>query len=262
MRSLAAAAFALALPFTAVAVEGDFHWTGSLSPGQTLEIKGVNGGIRAELATGPTIEVSGRKTANRSDPNSVRVDVVPHAGGVTICTVYPDTGSGEHNECRPGNGGHMNTRNNDVSVEYTVRLPAGIRFAAKTVNGGITGTGLRSDVNAATVNGKLKIETSGLASGKTVNGSIEAAIGNANWTNPIEFTTVNGSIEISLPTGVSADVQASTVTGHISTDFPLTVSGRFGPKNMNGKIGNGGPALKLSTVNGGIELKRGGSQAL
>ena len=262
MRSLAVAVLALSLPFTAAAVEGDFHWTGNLAPGQTLEIKGVNGGIRAELASGSTIEVSGRKTANRSDPNSVRVEVVPYAGGVTICSVYPDTGSGERNECRPGNGGHMNTRNNDVNVEYTVRLPAGVHLVARTVNGGVTATGLRSDLDAATVNGKLKLETSGLATGKTVNGSIEASMGNANWTSPIEFSTVNGGIEISLPAGISADVQASTVTGHIATDFPLTVSGRFGPKHMNGRIGNGGPALKLSTVNGGIELKRGGGQAL
>jgi DUF4097 and DUF4098 domain-containing protein YvlB len=51
-------------------------------------------------------------------------------------------------------------------------------------------------------------------------------------------------------------VHASTVNGGISTDFPLTVQGRFGPKRLNGRIGDGGRTLSLTTVNGEIELRR------
>ena len=83
MRQFAVLAIATALPFAAFA-QSDFNWSGSLSPGQTLEIKGINGSIRAELAPGNVIEVSARKTAHRSDPSSVRIEVVPSADGVTI----------------------------------------------------------------------------------------------------------------------------------------------------------------------------------
>jgi Putative adhesin len=261
MRHPGVAALTLLLPFAAYAVEADFHWTGTLPPGQALEIKGVNGSIRAELANGATIEVSARKTANHSDPSSVRVEVVPFSGGVTICSVYPDGDSNHPNVCAPGNEGRISSRDHDVNVEYTVRVPAGIRFVPKTVNGSITATGLRSDIEASTVNGKVKLDTSGIAQATTVNGSIDASLGTV-MSNPLKFSTVNGSIHLAVPSATSADVDASTVTGSIATEFPLTVSGRFGPKNIKGRIGNGGPSLRLSTVNGAIELSQGGGRVL
>lgn len=247
---MAVAAFA-ALPM--LAVEGDFRWNGTLNPGQTLEIKGVNGGIRAEYATGTQIQVDARKTARRSDINSVKVEVVPHAGGVTICSVYPDAGD-RPNECRPGSEGRMNTRDNDVKVDFTIRVPRGVRLVAKTVNGEVIATALQSEIDANTVNGKIQVATTELARASTVNGSIEAKMGAATWTGELKFSSVNGSVDLTLPTNLNADVKASTVNGGISTDFPLTVSGKFGPKSITGRIGSGGQALKISTVNGGIDL--------
>lgn len=248
---LMAAAMFAALPL--LAAEGDFHWSGALNPGQTIEIKGVNGGIRAEYASGTQIQVDARKTARRSDVNSVKVEVVPHAGGVTICSVYPDDGS-RPNECRPGDAGRMSNRDNDVKVDFTVRVPRGVKLVAKTVNGEVVAAGLQSEVEARTVNGKIQVATTDLARASTVNGSIEARLGAASWTGELNFSTVNGSVDLTMPPGVNADIKASTVNGGISTDFPLTVSGKFGPKSISGRIGNGGQPLKISTVNGGIDL--------
>jgi len=256
MRHVTLIVVAAALPWTAFGFQADFNWSGTLSPGQTLEIKGVNGSIRAELAAGNIIEVSARKTANRSDPSSVRIEVVPSADGVTICSVYPSDGS-TPNECNAGRGNHSSTRDNDVKVDYTVKVPAGIRFAPKTVNGGVTATALRSDIDASSVNGNVKVGTTGLAHATTVNGTIEATMGTAAWTGTLDFTTVNGSIDLTLPPGTGADIRATTVSGDLASDFPLTVNGRFGGRNMTGRIGAGGHDLKLTTVNGAITLHQG-----
>lgn len=245
----------------ALAVEGDFSWAGRLKPGQTLEIKGVNGGIRAEFAPGQEVQVTARKSAWRSDPSSVRVEAVPWDGGVTICSVYPGD-HGRPNECKPGEGGRMQTRDNDTKVEYTIRLPKGVRLLAKTVNGTITATSLQSDVNAHTVNGKITLSTTGIASAHTVNGGIEASMGNSSWSDQLEFTTVNGGIDLTVPAGTNAEVHAATVNGGLTTDFPLTVSGRWGPKSLNGRIGSGGRQLKLTTVNGGIHLRSSSGRAI
>ena len=35
----------------------------------------------------------------------------------------------------------MNVRDNDVTVTFTVHVPAGVRFAGRTVNGGDHGRG-------------------------------------------------------------------------------------------------------------------------
>lgn len=255
MRQFAMLAVAAVLPWTAFA-QADFNWSGTLNPGQTLEIKGVNGSIRAEFAAGNMIEVSARKTANRSDPASVRIEVVPSANGITICSVYPSDG-GQANYCEGGRGGRSDNRDNDVSVDYTVKLPAGVRFAPKTVNGSVTALGLRSDVNGTSVNGNVKIRTTGLASAKSVNGSIEAAMGVASWSGSLDFKTVNGSIDLTLPPGASADVHATTMSGNFRSDFPVTMNGRLEERKVEGRIGAGGRELNLTTVNGAITVHQG-----
>ena len=235
----------------------DFRWSGAVAPGKILEIKGVNGGIEAGPASGGEVEVTARKTGRRSDPSAVEIKVVEHGGGVTICAVYPNSSDQEPNECRPGSGGRMNTRNNDVNVEFTVRVPEGVRFVGRTVNGSVVAEGLTADAEVYSVNGGVTVTSSGLARAQTVNGSITAAMGRADWSGPLELKTVNGTITVELPASTSARVEATTVNGGIDTDFPLTVTGRFGPRHVTGTIGSGGRDLTLETVNGAIRIRRG-----
>ena len=234
---------------------GDFEWRGRIAAGQAIEIKGVNGGIVAEPSTGTQVEVRATKQARKSDPDEVRIEVIEHADGVTICAMYPTPrGQKEPNACQPGEGGRMNTHNNDVQVEYIVRVPAGVRFIGRTVNGSIEARGLRSDTEAHTVNGSVGISTRGVARATTVNGSIDAKMG-AVLREPLEFETVNGGITLVVPAGSGAELRATTVNGDITTDFPLTVRGKFSHRRVSGTIGRGGPQLMMSTVNGDIRLR-------
>src|SRR5579864_9508889 len=87
-RTFAAAAAVLFTTSLAASAQ-DFRWHGSIAQGASIEIKGVNGDIVADPAVSGEVEVTAEKHARRSDPASVRIEVVPHAGGVTICAVYP-----------------------------------------------------------------------------------------------------------------------------------------------------------------------------
>jgi hypothetical protein len=246
------------LPAAARAETEEFRWQGRVPSGKTLEIKGVNGGIRAEAAGGDEVDVVARKSGRRSDPGDVEIKVVEHGEGVTICAVYPNSVGDGPNECRPGRGGRMNTRNNDVEVQFTVKLPAGLRFVGKTVNGSVDAQGLGGDAVAHTVNGDVEVSTAGNVQAETVNGSIKAELGRADWTGPVQFKTVNGSVTLSLPANTGAEVRASTVNGSIETDFPLTLhKGRFTGRRLSGTLGAGGRELQIETVNGSIELRQG-----
>src|SRR3954467_10486744 len=141
--SIAAAAALLLSP--AAALAQDFRWHGAIAQGKSIEIKGVNGDIRAEPSGSNDVEVVAVKRASRDNPESVRIEVVPHAGGVTICAVYPSRDGQRPNECAPGEGGRMNVQNNDVSVRFTVRVPAGVALVGKTVNGEIEANRLNGD---------------------------------------------------------------------------------------------------------------------
>jgi hypothetical protein len=234
----------------------DFEWSGRLASGRTLEVEGVNGAIHATAAAGAEVVVHALKHAKHSDPDRVTVEVLEHADGVTLCVRYPDTW-GHHNTCAPHGRSHMDTHDNDVEVDFDVKLPAGVSLVARTVNGEVEATGLGADVEAHTVNGSITLETRGRGEANTVNGSIEARLGALGVKAPLEFTTVNGGITLELPADVGAEVSAKCVNGGIQSDFPVLVHKRgFVGQSLSGTLGHGGPHLQLSTVNGAIELKK------
>jgi len=246
-------ALGLALVGAGTSSAEDFAWRGRVGAGQTLEIRGVNGGITAE-ASGGEVEVTAVKSGRNSDPAGVEVKVVEHGGGVTICAVYPSRG-GRRNTCEPG-GGQNNTSNNDVQVEFTVKVPAGVKLGAHTVNGAVRVTDVEGDVEAETVNGNVEVSSGGLVKAETVNGSIDAKFGRADWTGTLDFETVNGSLTLGLPSDLSADVDAEVLNGRITSDFGVGGDVRQTKRTLRGTIGSGGRGLHLETVNGSITLRK------
>jgi hypothetical protein len=240
---------------SAPAAAQDFRWQGAIPQGQSIEIKGVNGDIVAGPAGGNQVEVVAEKRARRDDPASVQIKVVPHGGGVTICAVYPTREGSKPNECQPGDGGRMNVQNNDVTVKFTVHVPAGVQLVGKTVNGGIDATRLNGDVALSTVNGSVTFSTTGMGHATTVNGSIRGEMGRAEWNDRLEMSTVNGSITLTFPASLNTDVRASTVNGDINTDFAVSAN-RLSRRRVEGTIGGGGRMLSLESVNGSITLKK------
>jgi DUF4097 and DUF4098 domain-containing protein YvlB len=256
MRTLVTAAV-LSLAAFATATAQDFNWHGRIAQGKRLEVKGVNGDVRAVLASGTEAVVNARKHARHSDPDDVKIEVVESEEGITICAVYPTPPRAhQENSCEAGDHWRSSTDNNDVVVDFEVQVPAGIEFKGQTVNGEMSAEGLKGDVKASTVNGSVRVSTTGLAEASTVNGSVYAEMGRANWTDELEFSTVNGGITLILPGKLDTEIRASTVNGDIETDYPLMVTGKFGPRRLRGTIGAGGRTLNLSTVNGEIRLKK------
>ena len=233
----------------------DFNWRGQIASGQTLEVRGVNGEINATVSGSGDAEVRAVKSANRSDPSLVHVDVVPHAGGILVCAVYPSSPGREPNTCDPGPKNRSNTNNNDTVVRFDVRVPAGVRFIGKTVNGDVTAESLNGDAEAHSVNGSVKVSTTGGAIANTVNGSVDVAMGRADFPEGAKFSTVNGGITLRVPSYLNAHLRASVQNGSIESDFPITVTGTVSRQKVEGTIGSGGQELQVSTVNGSIRLK-------
>lgn len=238
----------------AASADNEFQWTGQIAEGEQIEIKGVNGGVRAMAAAGSLVEVSATKRGERNDPSRVIVEVVEHGDGVTICAVYPAPPGEPENECLPGDAGRANVGDNDVIVEFLVMLPANVDFVGRTVNGRVEATDVESDVSARTINGEVVISTSRHADASTVNGRVSVSLGLPNWERDLEHSAVNGTVTIELPSDTNARVRASTVNGSVRSDFPLASTS---PRSAQGTIGNGGPLLTMSTVNGDINLNRG-----
>lgn len=234
----------------------EFRWTGRIAPGATLEIKGINGRITAGASAGREIELVALKRGRRHDPKLVEIEFVEHEGGLTICAVYPSSGD-RKNECKPGKTGRMSVRNNDVNVEFTLKVPAGVSFVARTVNGSVHADGLGGDVAGYTVNGSVQLDAQGRAQAETVNGSIRATLGKVDWKDPVAFRTVNGSVRVSLPASANAAVRVETVNGGIESEFAMSGVTKT-RRSLSGTIGSGGRELSIKTVNGSVALRRAG----
>ncbi|HEX5818238.1 MAG TPA: DUF4097 family beta strand repeat-containing protein [Gemmatimonadales bacterium] len=234
-----------------------FDWKGRLGAGKTLEIRGINGDIRVTAARGDEAVVRATKSARKGDVSRVQIKVEEHADGVTICTIYPGSSSDSCTDSGKRRKNHSSDDdNNDVVVDFTVEVPANVRFEGGTVNGGIDAQGLRADATVSTVNGGIVLATTGVGSATTVNGSVRLRIGSASWDGQLDARTVNGSVTVEMPAPTDLEVEAATLNGSISSDFPLTLQGKMSPQKLRGTIGKGGRQLHLETVNGDVSLRK------
>jgi hypothetical protein len=258
------------------ASQEDFRWAGRVARGQTIEIRGIVGDVRAEAASGDQVEVVGRRGGD--DADRVRIEVVESDEGVIVCAIYPTrqggrSGSDERENGRrrspddacsdnDGEGGEIDAE--DARIDFTVRVPAGVKFASRTVAGDVNVTGLRSAVDVATVSGDVEVSTTGTARASTVSGDVTATFGETDGEG-MEFASVSGDVILRLAGNVGAEVSAHTLSGEIDSDFDLRVRGEEEDDGgfhieigsaASGTIGRGGPELSVNTVSGNIRLER------
>ena len=235
----------------------DFHWQGNLKAGQTLEVVNTNGEIGASRASGDVARAEGRRGGSDED-HELFIEVVEYSDDVTICVVYARDRApgrchrGGVSSSESGNGWHGRR----AKINFDVQVPRGVRLNVLTTNGRVHCLNLDSVVQATTTNGDVEVSTSEWASAKTTNGGVRVSMGNAKWSGELELMTTNGSVDVTLPASAEFQVHAATTNGSISSDFPITVQGSFGLKNLSGTVGGGGRELKVATTNGGIELKK------
>jgi hypothetical protein len=262
-----------------------FVWSARIGDGGTLTIKNIVGGISITEASGDRVEVRAeKKMRGRGDPGDIAFDVQETSSGATICTVY-------RGESACDEGGFNNTR---FSVRYTVAMPRGLRLRASTGNGDLsvekagaevelrtgnggvhigqtegrvvasTGNGdlevegARGPVRASTGNGRIFVSTSaGPVSANTGNGDIDVRMQSLSAGGDMEFRSGSGAVRVTLPADFNGDVDASTGSGDLHTDFAIRLIGRLDPQHMRGTIGTGGRMLRLSTGNGRLEIRKG-----
>lgn len=259
----AALAAAAAAP-AADAQAQDFRWSGRIAQGQTVRVQGISGGVRAEHTSGDRVEVVARRSGR--DAARVEVRAVETGGGVTLCAVYPGSSTSDgpcrSSEPRSAEGRHDRF---DAQVEFTVRVPTGVRLDVGVVSGDVHAVGLRSPVEASTVSGDIRIATSSTARANTVSGDIDATFG-ATDGRGMSFNAVSGRITLRLAGDAGARVSANTLSGEITSDFELErgprsdrrgggVNVRVG-RTARGVIGRGGPELGINTVSGDIRIVR------
>ncbi len=241
-------------PQTRQELTEEFHQTYPLNATGRVSIENINGGVRISVWDQNVVKVDAVKRAYKKERlDEAKVDVSTTADSVRIRTEYPDRNqSFSDNESR--------RYNNPAEVEYTLTIPRKARIdSADLVNGSLEIEGAEGDVKAACVNGNVKARgLTGDVKLSTVNGGVEATITRLEESKSTSLNSVNGSIVLTIPSDSNAQVKASTIHGSITNDFGLQVNdGEYVGHDLSGQIGNGGPRIRLSNVNGSIAIKRG-----
>jgi DUF4097 and DUF4098 domain-containing protein YvlB len=241
-------------PQTGQELTEEFHQTYPLNATGRVSIENINGGVRISVWDQNEVKVDAVKRAyKRERLDEAKVDVSTTADSVRIKTEYPDRN-------QSFSDGEPRRYNNPATVEYSLTIPRKARIdSADLVNGSLEIEGAEGDVKAACVNGQVRARgLTGDVKLSTVNGGVEATITRLDESKSTTLNSVNGSIVLTIPSDSNAQVKASTIHGAITNDFGLRVNdGDYVGHDLSGQIGNGGPRIRLSNVNGSIAIKRG-----
>jgi hypothetical protein len=150
----------------------------------------------------------------------------------------------------------------EVEIDYVLKVPAAISLAVTTVNGKIVTRGIDGDIKATTINGPIEVEAGGTKelTASTINGRVRA-----KFTRDFQgarFKTINGGVTATLPATASFAVNLSQVNGDFEASFPLSIHSNPGSRRVSGDVNGGNHELKITTVNGDVELAQLGPSGL
>jgi DUF4097 and DUF4098 domain-containing protein YvlB len=159
------------------------------------------------------------------------------------------------------------------SGDVMISVPADTSLTARSLNGDIDAEGLRGEFDLQSNNGHITLtNVSGSVLANSLNGPIKVSMEKVDAAKPLSFSTLNGSIEVTLPADWKANVKLNTNHGEIWTDFDFklggggaitqqnsSADGRFRvtvDRNISGTVNGGGPEATFHTFNGRIYIKR------
>jgi DUF4097 and DUF4098 domain-containing protein YvlB len=227
----------------------EFHQTYALSPDGRIELDNINGDVRISSWDQNQVKVDAVKYADSKERlDEAKIEIESGKDYLSIRTKYPS-----HD-----NTWNWGSHNNPASVEYTLTVPRTASLdEIKLINGSLNVTGVSGEVRASCINGRLEAhDLAGEARLSTINGKLDARFDQLAG-HSVELSSVNGSVDLTIPSDSQAEVEANTVSGGIDNDFGLHVNGhRFVGRDLHGELGNGKTHIKLSNVNGRLQIHR------
>src|SRR5262245_14728030 len=122
---------------------------------------------------------------------------------------------------QPGGFG-VEERDNEMSVSsafnreinLTVEVPTRTKLKVSIVNGGITVDGVDSEIEINTVDGAIMLtNVGGSIVAHAVDGNITATVARVAPQAPMAFTSLNGDIDVTLPSAVKAKLRLRSDQG-------------------------------------------------
>jgi DUF4097 and DUF4098 domain-containing protein YvlB len=229
------------------ALTEEFHQTYAITAGGRVELDNINGDVHISSWDRNEVKVDAVKYADTKERlDEAKIEIDSRNDSLSIRTKYAD-----HDHTW-----NWGSHNNPAGVEYTLTVPRTVRLdEIKLINGALDVSGVGGEVNASLINGRLEAHNlAGRARLSTINGRLDARFDELAGRS-VELNSVNGSVELTIPSDSKAELEASTVSGGISNDFGLHVNNhQYVGHDLRGELGTGGTHIKLENVNGRIAI--------
>jgi hypothetical protein len=219
-----------------------------------------NGSITVKTYDGKEVIVEGGDGRSRNRPRGMdgmkRIDV-PERGLVVeeqnnTITIQDNTPGGTH---------------------ITVTVPPDTSLKLSSHNGSISVEGVHGEIDADCHNGGIKlVNVSGTVLADARNGGINVTMDRVDTAKPSAFSSVNGTIDVTLPADLKANLKMRSSQGSIYSDFDMNVTtGRATTQKNNtsdGKfrldfdrtilatVNGGGAEMTFTTVNGSVLIRK------
>lgn len=235
-------------------VTQNFDQTYPLSANGRISLENINGFVHVATWDRAEVKVSAVKRAYRQerlDEVQIKIDANPES--IRIKSEYPRRNQAFRSDER--------RIDNPAVVDYTLTIPRGARVdSIEAINGNVELDALAGDIRASAINGTMKaVNLTGDVRLSTINGALNASFASVGDAKSIALNSVNGPVVVVLPSDTQAQLKADTVHGSISNDFGVPVqNGKYFGHNLSALLGNGGARVRISNVNGPIQIGRAG----
>ena len=227
----------------------------------------VNGSITVHIHTGKEVivEVGGGSTPKtETAPNGMR-QIMGGSSGMNV--------EEEGNVIRVTTS--ASSRNSDLRIW----VPGKASLNLRSVNGrGINVESVEGDIDVDSVNGGVNLkDVSGTVVAHALNGKLVVSLKKVTPDKPMSFSTLNGTVDVTLPASIAANLKISNHWGKVYTDFEMALTSetdvkkeqgsegrpRFRvqvDKTMTGKVNGGGPEITFRSMNGTIYIRKEGAR--
>ena len=163
------------------------------------------------------------------------------------------------------------------AVDIVIQVPFKTSLKLGCMNDGdVIVEKVEGEIEASNLNGGVTLtNVSGVVVAHSLNGEVLTQMEKVTPDKPMSFSTLNGDIDVTLPSDLKAKVKLETQNGEIYSDFEIgfdktprqpTVEdgrkegGRYRivfDKGVVGTINGGGPEIRFRTLNGNIHVRKG-----
>jgi len=223
----------------------------------SITVRGTN---RKDVLVTPRPDTDTDRRSRRSDPDATGLRRIPQTAGFRITE--------ESNRVK------VSSDNPNRSIAFEIEAPARTNLTLSTVNGGeILVENVEGELTVSNINGGITMNgVAGSVMAGTTNGNVRATLTRVAAQKEMAFTSLNGTVDVTLPPTTKANLRLRSGNGEVYSDFDVQLApsavvqenrssnGRYRigrNRSIVGAINGGGPEFELRTFNSNVYVRKG-----